>query len=201
MIAIFRPHNSNVISTTENSSCPELDYSSCPETDCSICPVKTETKTSYETITKYQCFDGSTMDSLANCPQPNLVEDTTTTEPTLTQINKTVTKSEFEFTIISVGFDETDRYIINFSVKNRTSESQYFQPNAIAIVDSKGNQYDVYNTFDYPVSTMSETILPRITKTGYWYFDEIPRNSGFGTFSFETGFMDKETYKFTIPLN
>ncbi len=175
----------------------------CPKLDCSTCPVKTETKieTKYQTITKYQCSDGTVKDSLSYCPQPNSTETSTEDEPTLHTINKTVSKGNFSLTVTSVGFDNTGKYIINFTVKNRSSDSEYFQPSAIAIVDSKGNQYDVKHSFDYPVSTLSETILPGITKTGYWYFEDIPKSSTTGTFSFELGFMDKDVYKWTIPLN
>ena len=56
-------------------------------------------------------------------------------------------------------------------------------------------------SFDYPVSTMSNTILSGVTKKGYWLFEGIPKNSGTGTFTFEIGFMDKSKFSFNVPLN
>jgi len=174
----------------------------CPELDCDSCPVKTETKTVEKEVIKYQCSDGTIKDELADChavEEPE-VEELSDYETSKHLINKKQTRDSFEFTVKYAGFDGTD-YKVEFEVKNIGSESEYFQPGAIAILDSDKNQYDVGYSSDYTVSTMSNTILAGVTKKGFWLFEDIPKNSGTGEFTFEIGFMDKDTFSFDVPLN
>lgn len=128
------------------------------------------------------------------------MEETTNYDSSKYLINRKQTKDSFEFTVKYAGFDGID-YKVEFEVKNIGSKSEYFQPDAIAILDSKNNQYDVAHSSKYTVSTMSSTILPMVIKKGFWLFEGIPRNSGMGKFRFEIGFMDVEVFSFDVPLN
>jgi len=184
-------------------SCSEVScQTDCPELNCDSCLVKTETKTIEKEVIKYQCSDGTIKDKLADCPaveEPE-VEELSDYETSKHLINKKQTRDTFEFTVKYAGFDGAD-YKVEFEVKNIGSDSEYFQPSAIAILDSDKNQYDVGYSSNYPVSTMSNTILSGVTKKGFWIFEDIPKNSGIGDFTFQIGFMDKETFSFDVPLN
>ena len=61
----YEEDNSNLKIVNEENlweiTCPEPEP--CPELNCSSCPVKTETKIETQTLTKYQCWDGSIKDS------------------------------------------------------------------------------------------------------------------------------------------
>ncbi len=56
--------------------CPTLDYSQCE---------KTKTDTITNTITKYQCNDGSIKDNLGDCPNPTSIKDFSGNSDTVTE--------------------------------------------------------------------------------------------------------------------
>lgn len=166
--------------------------------------VITETITETVEVMKYQCSDGTVVDDLADCPpavtEPDLPEATGSYDTNKHLINELQYGGEFSFTVTYAGFDGTD-YRVDFEVKNLGSESEYFQPGAIAILDEGMNQYDVVSSFSYPVSTMSNTILPGVTKEGYWEFDDVPATGGEGIFTFELGWSNPDIFRFDVPLS
>lgn len=66
---------------TQELKCPTLDYSNCPQTkcpelNCASCQTQS-CQAQVKTITKYQCFDGTIIDS-NNCPLVNNPSQTNT---------------------------------------------------------------------------------------------------------------------------
>jgi len=195
----------NIDGKSSEKTTPKLDCSKCPQTecldvDCSECLGQIKT----ETVTKYQCADGSVKDKLSDCPlieEEQEIETLSEYDSSKHLINKKLTRDSFQFTVTYAGFSGND-YKVEFEVKNIGSEAEYFQPSATAILDSNKNQYDVVKYHSkYPVSAGSETILPKVTKKGWWLFENVPKNSGIGTFTFQIGFIDKEVFSFEVPLN
>jgi hypothetical protein len=186
-----------------------------PTLNCPVCENRTqecstshidvinvsETKYVNVTIIKYQCIDGSIKDILDDCPATIAASTPIMTSYDTAKhlINKAQQQGTFTFTLKYAGYSDT-QYRIDFEITNNDAESQYFQPSAIAILDDQNNQYDVVNSYDYPVDTLSTTILPGVTKKGYWLFDKVPKKGTDGTFRFDIGFMNKDTFSFKVPL-
>lgn len=195
-ITKYQCYDGSYADSQENCSIRYCPVCESKANDCSVCPVQTRDVT----VTKYQCSDGSIQDNLKDCPDVAAKVSETDYNSTKHLINSQQTNGNIQFKVTYAGFDGSN-YKIEFTVKNVGSETEYFQPESIAIVDSQKNQYDVYNTFDYPVSIISNSLISGVTKQGYWIFENVPKNIGTGQFSFETGLMNKETYSFSVPLN
>lgn len=123
-----------------------------------------------------------------------------------TSINKRLTKGNFEITVTNVGyFDKYEvgvmnRYFrVDMEVKNVGSESDYFLPSGVVIIDSQSIQYEYTygGTLD-----MFSTVYPDVTKKGYLLFENIPDTETFLRLVFELGYdMNFNPYVFEYAIN
>ena len=136
-------------------------------------------------------------------------EDTTVQIPTYTEeeltqmaeeeynknaitVNKKIRKGNFEVTVTKAGFfspyewgKKKQYFRVDMEVKNVGSESDYFSPSGMAIIDNQGNQYE--STFGGTLDTFSK-IYPGVTKKGYVLFEEVPTSATSVKLVFELGY-------------
>ena len=127
-------------------------------------------------------------------------------ENTSTYINKKISKGNFEIIVNRVGFfykydwGVAKKYFrVDMEVKNIGSESEYFLPSGLVIIDSQNNQYEQ----NY-LGTLNiySTIYPGVVKKGYLLFENIPETETSFRLLFELGFDEKfEPYLFEYMIN
>ena len=136
--------------------------------------------------------------------EDTMVQIPTYTEEELTQmaeeeynknaitVNKKISKGNFEVTVTKVGFfspyewgEKKQYFRVDMEVKNVGSESDYFSPSGMAIIDNQGNQYE--STFGGTLDTFSK-IYPGVTKKGYVLFEEVPTSASSVKLVFELGY-------------
>ena len=70
-------------------------------------------------------------------------------------------------------------------VKNIGSESDYFLPSGLVIIDSQNTQYE--HNYGGTLETYS-TVYPGVTKKGYLLFEEVPESETSFRLLFELGY-------------
>jgi len=121
-------------------------------------------------------------------------------------VNKKIRKGNFEVTVTKAGFfspyefGEKKQYLrIDMEVKNVGSESDYFSPSGMAIIDNQGNQYE--RTYGGTLDTFSK-IYPGVTKKGYILFEGVPTSSTSVKLVFELGYDENfNPYLFEYNIN
>ncbi len=127
-------------------------------------------------------------------------------ENSSTAVNKKITKGNFEITVSKVGyfnnrlFGVTNQYFrVDMEVKNVGSESEYFLPSGIAIIDSQSIQYEY--TYGGTLDILS-TVYPDVTKTGYLLFEGVPNTETSLRLLFELGYDENfNPYLFEYDIN
>jgi len=123
-------------------------------------------------------------------------------------INQPQSKGNWEVAVISAGFftskaywEEKEYFRIDFKVKNKGTEKEYFSPSSMVLLDNKGNQYeDEYGggTLD----TYTE-IYPGVSKEGYILFKAIPKDTTSAKLLFGLG-RDEQykayNWEYNLPL-
>jgi hypothetical protein len=122
-------------------------------------------------------------------------------------VNQKVSKGKFEVTVTKAGFfspyefGEKKEYLrVDMEVKNTGSESDYFSPSGMVILDNQGNQYE--KTYGGTLDTFSK-IYPGITKSGYILFEGVPKTVEAIKLAFELGYdqnFKPYVFEYTIQL-
>ncbi len=123
-------------------------------------------------------------------------------------INKKRAFGDFEVVVTKVGFYETYEYSkkkqyfrADMEVKNVGSESEYFSPSGMSVIDGSGNQYE--SSYGGTLDTFSK-MYPDIIKKGYVLFDEIPQTLNSGKIMFELGYdssYDPYLFEYSFTLS
>jgi len=121
-------------------------------------------------------------------------------------VNKKISKGSFEVTVIKTGFfdkyewGETKQYFrVDMIVKNIGSNSEYFSPSGLAVIDDQGHQYEY--TFSGTLDTFS-TVYPGVTKNGYILFEDVPITTISIRLVFELGYDSNfNSYVFEYNIN
>jgi len=126
---------------------------------------------------------------------------------TAVSVNKKISKGNFEVTVTRAGFFNdtewglTNEYFrVDMEVKNIGSESDYFFPSGLAIIDSQNNQYDY--TYGGTLDIFS-TIHAGVTKKGYLLFECVPATETSVRFLLELGYdanFNLYFFEFNIKL-
>ena len=120
-------------------------------------------------------------------------------------VNKKISKGKFEVTVTKAGFfspyewGERKEYLrVDLEVKNVGSESDYFSPSGMAILDNQGSQYE--STFGGTLDLFSQ-IYPGVTKKGYTLFGNVPKTLSTIKLVFELGYdKDYKPYLFKYDI-
>jgi hypothetical protein len=128
-------------------------------------------------------------------------------ENSCTLVNKKISKGNFEITVAKAGFFEnsewgvTNQYFrVDMGVKNVGSESDYFTPLGLAIIDSQNIQYEY--TYGGTLDVFS-TIHSGVTKKGYLLFENVPTTEKSVRLLFELGYdanFNSYLFEYNIKL-
>ena len=109
------------------------------------------------------------------------------------EINEIQTKGNFKIEVDKVGFfefysfgEKKEVFRVNLIATNVGSSSEYLMLSGLVLLDNKGNQYETSlfgGTFD-----MMAQIYPRVTKQGYFVFENVPQNTETIDLVFELGY-------------
>jgi len=121
-------------------------------------------------------------------------------------INKKITKGIFSVTVTRAGYFteilygiSTEYYRIDMVVENIGSESEYFMPSGVVLIDDSNKQYDY--TYGGTLNTFS-TVYADSQIDGYLLFDDIPKTVSINKLSFELGYDESfSPYLFEFNLN
>ncbi|MFA5405833.1 MAG: DUF4352 domain-containing protein [Candidatus Nanoarchaeia archaeon] len=113
-------------------------------------------------------------------------------ESNKTIFNQTISKGNFQVTLKSFGFFKTSSYFtieeyfrVDFFVKNIGSESDYFSPSNMAILDLEGNQYE--KSYGGTLDTW-KNMYQNTKQEGYVLFEEVPKDLNSARLVFELGY-------------
>jgi len=123
-----------------------------------------------------------------------------------TTINKKISRGNFEATVTTVGFyniyewgEQKQYFRIDMEVKNIGSESEYFSPSGLAIIDNQNNQYEY--SYGGTLDTFS-SVYPGVTKKGYVLFEGVPSTTTSMRLVFESGYdSNYHSYLFEFNIN
>ncbi len=109
-------------------------------------------------------------------------------------VNKKISNDNFEVTVTKAGFfnlynkwsNKKQYFRVDMEVKNIGSESDYFSPSGMVIIDNQRNQYE--STFGGTLDTIFSKIYPGVTKKGYVLFKDVPMSVTSVKLVFELGY-------------
>lgn len=121
-------------------------------------------------------------------------------------VNQVITHGSFEVKVIKVGFFEKYEFSqkkqyfrIDIEATNIGSNSEYFMPSGLAIIDSQNNQHEY--TYGGTLNTYS-SVYPGITVKGYVLFEGISTTEVMVKLVFQLGYdANFNQYLFTYNIN
>lgn len=121
-------------------------------------------------------------------------------------IDKKITKGSFSVKVTKVGYFNqylygisTEYFRVDMIIENVGSESEYFMPDGVVIIDNKNNQYpsSYLGTLD-----LFSTVYPQSKIEGYLLFEDIPKSVTINKLVFELGWDENfNPYLFQFNLN
>jgi len=123
-----------------------------------------------------------------------------------TNMNKKITIGSFSVRVTKIGYFNqylygvyTEYFRVDMEVENVVSESDYFLPNGIVLIDKENNQYPY--TYGGTLDIFS-TIYPDARIEGYLLFEDIPKTVKAMRLVFELGYNESfNPYLFEFNLN
>lgn len=120
-------------------------------------------------------------------------------------VGQTISKGNFEVTVTKVGFFDKydwgiqDYYRVDMEVKNIGTESDYFLPSGVVILDSGNTQYE--QSYLGTLNAFS-TVYPGATINGYLLFEDVPETLTSIRLVFELGYDESfNPYLFEYNIN
>jgi|GEM_PF-2140080 len=123
------------------------------------------------------------------------------------KIDETQTNENWQVTVVSTGiFTQTvygveTKYLrVDFRVRNKGSDAEYFSPSGIAIIDNKGTQYET--AYGGTLKTFKQ-MYPGVSQEGYLLFGDVPANITSAKLIFGLGYKsgyEKIIWEYQLPL-
>ena len=120
---------------------------------------------------------------------------------------KSISKGDFQVDVKSFGFYKTKSYSsteenfrIDFFVKSKGSESEYFSPSSMSILDSEGNQYE--KGYGGTLDTF-KSMFPNTKQEGYVIFEDVPKTITSAKLVFELGHdsnWNSHVFEYSLPV-
>jgi len=127
-------------------------------------------------------------------------------EQSALSVSQTISKGNFKVTVFKVGFYNKYEwgiqeyyFRVDMEVKNIGTESDYFMPSRVVILDVQNNQYE--ENYLGTLNTFS-TVYPGVTINGYLLFEDVPETITTFRLVFELGYDESfNPYLFEYNIN